>query len=157
MPRSPTLGFMRPFFAAAALFAASALAQSAPDFAPPATYNSVPLNQITPSMYWSAAGDFNGDGRTDLASVDTTIDSAVGGYFNIRGFSVVLATPTGFAVPVSRSIGVLVSGVVAADFNNDGLSDLVVYGSNGAFLLLADGTGGFGAATPLTQIGRAHV
>ena len=77
-------------------------AQSARDFAPPVTYESIPVTLINPTMYWGAAGDFNGDGRMDLVSVDSFANNVVG-YSNINGFSIALATPTGFAAPISKS------------------------------------------------------
>lgn len=124
-------------------------AQSAPDFAPPMTYDSVPITMINPTMYWGAAGDFNGDGRMDLVAVDSFANNVVG-YSNINGFTVTLASPTGgFSTPVSKSVGELLRAVQSADFNHDGFADLVVEGPNGAAVLLADGTGDFGAPTQL--------
>lgn len=123
-------------------------AQTAPDFAPPVTYVSIPVTLMNPTMYWGAAGDFNGDGRMDLVSVDSFTNNAVG-YSNINGFSIAMGTPTGFAAPVSKSIGLGLTAVQSADFNHDGFADLVVEGPGGASVLLADGTGDFGGPVSL--------
>jgi hypothetical protein len=119
-------------------------AQSVPDFNPPSTYLSNTA-AVNPTMYWSAAGDFNGDGRMDLAAPDTFADNVVGSS-NILGFSYVLANPGGgYSAPVSKSIGLRLQAMQAADFNHDGRADLVVEGPNGAALLLADPAGDFSA------------
>ncbi|MDQ5836006.1 MAG: VCBS repeat-containing protein, partial [Acidobacteriota bacterium] len=87
-----------------------------------------------------AVGDFNGDGRADLAltnqttsSVSVLLGDGMGGFLSANGFTV-------GADPLS---------VAVADFNGDGHADLAVANrnSNNASILLGDGAGGFGAAT----------
>jgi hypothetical protein len=86
-------------------------------------------------------GDFNRDGILDLVTFDHNIDSA----------SVLLGTGNGgFRAPtfVKFPTAALFQSAVAADFNNDGKLDLAVAWeyegySEGAFVLLGDGKGGF--------------
>ncbi|MEQ1948333.1 MAG: FG-GAP-like repeat-containing protein [Bryobacteraceae bacterium] len=129
-----------------ALAAAAGLsAQSVPHFVAPANYSSLAVPAYNPTMYWSAAGDFNGDGRMDVAASDG-IGTNITGVTNINGFSVALADSTGgYTAPISKSIGLLMQGLQAADFNRDGLCDLVFEGAGGAGVLLATGNGDFAA------------
>ncbi|MEQ1884398.1 MAG: FG-GAP-like repeat-containing protein [Bryobacteraceae bacterium] len=125
--------------------AAGLSAQSVPHFVAPANYSSLAAPAYNPTMYWSAAGDFNGDGRMDLAASDG-IGTNITGVTNINGFSVALANSTGgYAAPISKSVGLLMQGLQAADFNHDGLCDLVFEGAGGAGVLLATGNGDFAA------------
>ena len=125
-------------------------AQGVPNFAPPVAYTTgLPISG--PSTYWSVAADFNGDGLIDLAAPD---GHTIG---NGLGFSVVLAKPGGgYATPVFRSVGFVVLALCSADFNNDGLADLVLVSPSGVAVVLADGAGGFGAikivSLPLTPM-----
>lgn len=76
------------------------------------------------------AGDFNGDGKLDLAVA------------NSAGASVSILLGNGgatFASPVNYVIGANASSIVAGDFNNDGKLDLVV----GNSILLGNGDGTF--------------
>src|ERR1043165_6776506 len=86
-----------------------------------------------------AVGDFNGDGRADLAltnqttsSVSVLLGDGMGGFLSANSFTV-------GADPLSVAVG---------DFNGDGHADLAVANrnSNTASVLLGDGTGGLGAA-----------
>ena len=85
-----------------------------------------------------AAGDFNGDGITDLAvanygsnSVSILLGNGSGGF----------ATSTGTRI----AVGTHPRAVAVGDFNGDGIADLAVvnYGSNTVSTLLGDGSGGF--------------
>lgn len=90
-----------------------------------------------------AVADFNGDGRDDLAVVNS-------GSGNI---SMLLGKGDGtFAGPANYDVGQSPSAVVAVDLNSDGAPDLVVAnsGSNSVSILLGSGQGTFGAATPVT-------
>jgi hypothetical protein len=85
----------------------------------------------------AAAGDFNGDGKTDLATTNGT------------GVSVLLNDGTGrFGAPTNFSTGTDPYAVEARDLNNDNKLDLVVanYGSHDVSILLGTGTGTFGVA-----------
>ncbi len=93
-----------------------------------------------------AAGDFNLDGRADLAvsvassaSVNVAIGNGLGGF----------STPVKYSVAENPSnYWGSSKGVVVGDFNRDGKPDLVaVSDANSVAVLLGDGAGGFGAAT----------
>ncbi|HEY0545626.1 MAG TPA: VCBS repeat-containing protein [Pyrinomonadaceae bacterium] len=93
------------------------------------------------------AADFNGDGKLDLITANST-----------NGVSVLLNNGTGsFSFPTHFATGLnLPSAIAVGDFNNDAKLDVAV--ANWAFggvaynppslaVLLGNGTGGFGAAT----------
>src|SRR6202011_419033 len=89
--------------------------------------------------YSIAAGDFNGDGRPDLAILNST---------NIGGVTVLLGNGSGgfTAAPGSPfPTGSDPTSIVAGDFNGDGKLDLVVAngGDNTVMVLLGNGLGGF--------------
>jgi hypothetical protein len=90
-------------------------------------------------------GDFNGDGRPDLAVVNQDTPSANG------SVSILLATgaPGNFGAPTNFLVGNQPVSIVAADFNNDGKLDLVVCSGIGAgtYLLLGDGAGSFAVSS----------
>jgi hypothetical protein len=94
-----------------------------------------------------ATGDFNGDGRLDLAVVDE-IDHTV---------SILLGDGTGRFVPTGAPIpfsGTGLTSIAVGDFNGDGKQDLAVVNSD-LNVLLGDGSGGFTPApkSPLPQSG----
>jgi hypothetical protein len=84
-----------------------------------------------------AAGDFNGDGKSDV--VATAID-----YADVYVF---LSQGTGFAPPVVIVAGLKPGQVAVADFNGDSKRDLAVVNreSDIISILLGDGAGGFAA------------
>jgi large repetitive protein len=88
--------------------------------------------------YALAEGDFNGDGKLDIAvthvrSSDHTISVYLG-----RGDG-------GFQAPVRFTVGASPRGLVAGDFNGDGRTDLAVvnFGSDSVSVLLGRGDGTF--------------
>lgn len=86
-----------------------------------------------------ATGDFNGDGKTDLATVNR-------GSNNV---SISLGTGTGtFIAGVTVPAGTSPHGVVAGDFDRDGKLDLAIAssGSNEVAILLGNGDGTFQTA-----------
>ncbi|HVV44907.1 MAG TPA: FG-GAP-like repeat-containing protein, partial [Bryobacteraceae bacterium] len=87
------------------------------------------------------AADFNGDGLVDLASANSS-DGNV---------SILLAVPAGGFAPAAGSpfaVGMLPQSIVIADFNRDGIEDLVIAnrGNGTLAILLGNGSGGFVAA-----------
>ncbi|MBD2119009.1 beta strand repeat-containing protein, partial [Microcystis wesenbergii] len=88
-------------------------------------------------------GDFNGDGKSDLA-----VANVDGG-----NVSVLLGTGTGsFGTATNFTVGVGLRSVTVGDFNGDGKSDLAVANTFGynVSVLLGTGTGSFGTATNFT-------
>ncbi|MEG4499507.1 DUF4347 domain-containing protein, partial [Microcoleus sp. F10B5] len=101
------------------------------------------ISGVNPSFV--AAGDFNKDGRTDLATGNNQI-------------SILLATPTGsFGTPTNISLGPGGSDtfIAVADFDGDGNLDLVATKRvlNRVYFLKGDGTGNFGPTTNFTGVG----
>jgi uncharacterized protein (TIGR03437 family) len=87
-----------------------------------------------------AIGDFNGDGKGDLAVANSTSSNV----------SVLLGNGTGgFSAASNFSVGTSPGSVAVADFNGDGKPDLAVANanSNTVSVLLGDGLGGFAAAS----------
>lgn len=100
-----------------------------------------------------AAGDFNADGKPDLAvtnysSKDNTVNILLGdGFGNFSG-----------AKDSPISVGLEPMGVVSGDFNRDGKADLAVadHGSNAVSVLLGRGDGSFTPAPdPSIQVGTS--
>src|SRR6185312_9953915 len=86
------------------------------------------------------AGDFNLDGKVDLATSN----------FNGNNVSILLGAGTGtFGPPSNFATDASPLFIAAGDFNIDGKLDLVVTGdsSSNASVLLGTGTGSFGSAT----------
>ncbi len=76
---------------------------------------------VSPAAIFLAAGDFNGDGLIDLAATDT----------NATGMNVLLADPNHpgqFLAPVLSTPTLVPSPITVADFNGDGLADMVIGG-----------------------------
>jgi FG-GAP-like repeat/Cep192 domain 4/HYDIN/CFA65/VesB-like, Ig-like domain/Abnormal spindle-like microcephaly-assoc'd, ASPM-SPD-2-Hydin len=89
-----------------------------------------------PLPVYLATGDFNGDGKLDLAVVNEQGNSV----------SILLGNGDGtFQTHVDYSVGLLPMGVAVGDFSGDGKLDLVVanFSSNTVSLLVGNGDGTF--------------
>jgi len=116
------------FLAAGLLLSSSVLAMAQVQFSGPTNY------PVGTSPLGAAVGDFNGDGKQDLAVVNT-------GSANV---SILLGNGDGtFQPAVNYSVGGSPGYVVVGDFNGDGKLDLAV--SNGLVvnILLGNGDGTF--------------
>ncbi len=101
-----------------------------------------------------AVGDFNRDGKPDLAIANSgDVNFHDGG-----NVSVLLGDGMGTFGPAAYfAAGVYPDSVAAGDFNSDGKLDLAVAnsGSSDVSVLLGNGVGGFGAPTSYIAGGRA--
>ena len=95
------------------------------------------------SPFSVTVGDFNGDGKTDIAAANRNSDNV----------SVLLGTGTGsFGAATNFAAGTNPRSVTVGDFNGDGKTDIAAANSNSnnVSVLLGTGTGSFGAATNFT-------
>src|SRR4051812_20980947 len=93
-----------------------------------------PVNEVRAGIRPSSlvVGDFNGDGRSDLAVTDETSGTVL----------VLLGVGGGFFLsPVTTPVGLGPRAVASGDFNRDGRLDLVVanFLSNTVWVLLGNG------------------
>ena len=89
-------------------------------------------------------GDFNGDGKADIATANTPRDN--------NTVSVLLGTSTSsFGAAINYEVGRVPYSMTVGDFNEDGKDDLVTANKddNTVSLLLSAGTGSFGASISL--------
>jgi hypothetical protein len=105
---------------------------------------------VGPSPYGIAAGDFTGDGRTDLAVYEESPNPQE--FYNpgtltyTSEVSVLLSNGDGTFQPAKTfSVGLYAGPIVAGDFTGDGRTDLAVAndGSNTVSVLLGNGDGTF--------------
>ncbi len=112
-------------------------------FAGPPTYG------VAQSDYISAIAqaDLNGDGLTDIVTVNTTLSNV----------SVLLGTPSGFQLSGTFSVREEPNSIAIADFNNDGIPDIVNNSTYtaGITLLLGRGDGTFEPEIAFDQEGGA--
>jgi hypothetical protein len=106
---------------------------------PDALASSLSFSQTFPGVpgLTVAAGDFNGDGKRDLA-------------VSTGGVAILLGDGSGsFGAPAFFDAQDTPKYLAVGDFNRDGKLDLAVpnYGSNSVSILLGDGTGNFSPAT----------
>ena len=108
----------------------------APALAGPPVFSAPAGFTVGDSPHAVAVGDFNRDGKTDVATASHTGST----------ISVLLGQGNGkLGTAKSVTVGLHPSAIVAADFNGDGKLDLAVAnnGSNTVSILRGDGAGGF--------------
>lgn len=107
---------------------------------------------LASGLSWGATGDFNGDGRADVAvtnaannTLSILLSNGAGGFSHAAGSPI-----TTGAAPNSVTVG---------DFNGDGKTDLAVanFTSNAIGIFLGNGTGGFTAGTSVTITGGPFI
>jgi VCBS repeat protein/PKD domain-containing protein/IPT/TIG domain-containing protein/putative Ig domain-containing protein len=111
-------------------------------FAPAAPFTYTLPSGLKPESL--AAGDFNGDGKIDLAAANVLPANEPGSVVWI-----LIGNGSGaFAAPITYSLGAAPETVVTADFNGDGKFDLAVSkpSANTIALFLGRGDGTFNAA-----------
>src|SRR5439155_1365985 len=92
--------------------------------------------------YASAVGDFNGDGKQDLAVTNISTNSVL----------ILLGNGNGtFGAPAIFAFGSTATSIAVGDFNGDGHQDLVAanYASDSVSVLLGNGDGTFSSAINL--------
>jgi FG-GAP-like repeat len=92
--------------------------------------------------YAFAVGDFNGDGKQDLAVTNVTTNSV----------SILLGNGNGgFSAPTTFPVGNNPGSIAVGDFNGDGKQDLAVanLGSNNVGIFIGNGDGNF---TPAVDV-----
>src|SRR6266568_1526731 len=97
-------------------------------------------------FWYIAEGDFNGDGKLDLAVTD----------YSNNNVSVLLGNGDGtFQAPRTFPVGIHPAQVAVGDFNGDGKPDLVVsnFDDNTLSVLLGNGDGTFRAAQTFGGVG----
>ena len=107
------------------------------------------FNQGPESSSALVAGDFNGDGKLDLAMTNIADCHCVTNG-NGSGVSVLLGTGAGsFGAATNFAVGNTPVSIAVGDFNRDGEQDLAVTNAadNNVSILLGNGTGSFGVAT----------
>ena len=112
------------------VFAVAPALAVTPKFSAPANFT------VGDAPHAIAVGDFNGDGKLDVATAS----------HNGNTISILLGLGDGkFAAAKSVTVGSHPSAIVAADFNGDGKLDLAVAnnGSNTVSILHGNGAGGF--------------
>jgi hypothetical protein len=101
--------------------------------------NGMDLTATVNANYWSFAGDFNGDGRIDLAFLRSNfiivLLSNGDGTFTTQNIPV----PNGWDFGVPSNNFALLQG----DFNGDGKSDIAMARSSTVYVLLSKGEGSF--------------
>jgi hypothetical protein len=105
-----------------------------------ATYATFP---VASSPFQVVVGDFNTDGRPDVATANPTTSNV----------SVLLQNSSGgFSAPTNFTVGSYPYSMIATDVNGDGKPDLATTNalSNNVSVLLGNGSGGFSAPTNFT-------
>ena len=112
------------------------------------TVSTVPISSLdlpSPSPSFIAAGDFNRDGKQDLAVADDARDSV---------WVLLATTPGSFADAVSYTAGSAPKSIAIADVDRNGLADLVVANSaSSSVSILLGGTAGTFSLSPATPGG----
>jgi hypothetical protein len=88
-------------------------------------------------------GDWNGDGRDDLASVHS--DGSLVRFIGLGAFR--------FGVTAPLSLDEPLRSIATGDLDADGIADLIVGGETQTFLLLGDGNNGFAVSAALPYPG----
>ena len=102
-----------------------------------------------------SGGDLNGDGKTDLVTVNSG-----GGNNNEGSISIGLSDGAGhFTMQPNVSVPTAVNplGPAFADFNKDGKTDLAVPSGFGFSILLGNGAGGFAPRTHITTANSSSI